>query len=585
LKVLFVAEKMAALEVVKRRLDAIGLGHFCLELHSHKTKKKLVLDEIARTLELPAPADVGRGEIAAELERLRDRLNRYCRALHEPIGATGVTPFAAFGRFAELEERLKAMELPRVGTEGLADQPAERYAQLSEVAGELQAVLGKIGLPKSHPFWGSRKKAFLPTERIEIGQKAGAARMCAERLAEASGEFLEAMLLEQSACPDVLRSLADLVETIGVAARYRRKWWRIFSGRYRRARKTILEICGEADGRLRRHRNVMLAASVAVLKTAGADAALSDEVHRILEDEESLGRIAALAARVREAIGSFESACRDAFCAVEFDEGIRFGERGAAGIACELLVELFRSWENEPRRLGDMAAFNSVAERAEGLGLEWLVEAAARWKGGAEHLVELLEYSRYRAIVERAHRQHEVLAGFDGATQNHLVEKFCRLDEELLRVTRACIAKEHLGGLPSRNGAGQMAVLRHEFEKKRLHRPIRRLMEDAGLAVQAIKPAFLMSPLSVAAYLPPGSVEFDIVIFDEASQVRPEDAFGAILRAGSAVVVGDSMQLPPTTFFDRMASPEREDDWNEVTSDLESILGLFDAAGAPRCML
>ena len=129
-----------------------------------------------------------------------------------------------------------------------------------------------------------------------------------------------------------------------------------------------------------------------------------------------------------------------------------------------------------------------------------------------------------------------------------------------------------------------MGVLRREFEKRRRHLPIRQLMERAGNAVQAIKPVFMMSPLSIANYLAPGSVKFDLVIFDEASQVKPVDAFGAILRAGQAVVVGDSEQLPPSNFFDSAARGSDDEDDN-ITADIESILGLFAAQGAPDRML
>jgi len=98
-----------------------------------------------------------------------------------------------------------------------------------------------------------------------------------------------------------------------------------------------------------------------------------------------------------------------------------------------------------------------------------------------------------------------------------------------------------------------------------------------------------MSPLSVAAYLPPESVQFDLVIFDEASQVRPADAFGAIIRGGQAVVVGDSRQLPPTRFFDKIGLREEDEDdfedWDLPVSDVESILDLFAAQGSREVML
>jgi superfamily I DNA and/or RNA helicase len=127
--------------------------------------------------------------------------------------------------------------------------------------------------------------------------------------------------------------------------------------------------------------------------------------------------------------------------------------------------------------------------------------------------------------------------------------------------------------------------------KKTRHLPIRRLMEAAGAAVQAAKPVFLMSPLSVAAYLPPGGPTFDLVVFDEASQVRPVDALGSVLRGRQLVVVGDEKQLPPTSFFDTMVTTEGVTEGEEdgpgtnITQDMQSILGLCAAQGMLSRML
>ena len=112
--VLFVSEKMAALEVVKRRLDAIGLGDACLELHSNKTAKKAVLDELARTLDLGRPL---LGDIEAdfdELARLRDRLNTYCDAVNTPVGDSGVSPYRAQGELIQLRKSGEGTPLPKL---------------------------------------------------------------------------------------------------------------------------------------------------------------------------------------------------------------------------------------------------------------------------------------------------------------------------------------------------------------------------------------------------------------------------------------------------------------------------------------
>jgi superfamily I DNA and/or RNA helicase len=122
--------------------------------------------------------------------------------------------------------------------------------------------------------------------------------------------------------------------------------------------------------------------------------------------------------------------------------------------------------------------------------------------------------------------------------------------------------------------------------KQRRHKSIRQIMRAAGQMVQRIKPVLLISPISIAQYLPPGATEFDLLLIDEASQVRPEDALGAIARCRQIVVVGDQKQLPPTSFFDRVAGSDEEDygeDEEEIktasATEMESVLTLCEARG------
>jgi very-short-patch-repair endonuclease len=119
-----------------------------------------------------------------------------------------------------------------------------------------------------------------------------------------------------------------------------------------------------------------------------------------------------------------------------------------------------------------------------------------------------------------------------------------------------------------------MRLLKREFEKERRLLPVRQLVARAGGAMLAMKPCIMMSPLSLAKFLPPGSIEFDVLVIDEASQMRPEDALGGLLRARQVVVVGDQKQLPPTDFFTRSSGGDttaaEEEDFED--SDDESIL-------------
>jgi superfamily I DNA and/or RNA helicase len=126
-----------------------------------------------------------------------------------------------------------------------------------------------------------------------------------------------------------------------------------------------------------------------------------------------------------------------------------------------------------------------------------------------------------------------------------------------------------------------MGIVRRETRKQRRHLPIRQLMKAAGAAIQRIKPVFMMSPMSVAQYIEPGRLDFDVLLIDEASQVEPVEALGAIARVRQIVVVGDERQLPPTRFFHRFGGGETEGADPDVldASDLESILGLCIAQG------
>ena len=135
----------------------------------------------------------------------------------------------------------------------------------------------------------------------------------------------------------------------------------------------------------------------------------------------------------------------------------------------------------------------------------------------------------------------------------------------------------------------ELGILLSEFNRKRRHMPIRKLLSAAGGLIQEIKPCFMMSPLSVAQFIEPENVDnllFDVIIFDEASQVKPEDALGAFLRGKHLVVMGDTKQLPPTSFFENMVEADDDEDY-ELSSlkDMESILHLCKKSGFPTKML
>lgn len=225
---------------------------------------------------------------------------------------------------------------------------------------------------------------------------------------------------------------------------------------------------------------------------------------------------------------------------------------------------------------------NQQMERFTTQGLGELVSIASSWPAAGRKLAKLIEKTWYERHLRHAFTHYPSLQNFDRDIHELRVGRFQKLDLQVLNINKVRLAHQHWQNLPKHQAGGQLGILKREFEKKRRHLPIRQLMQNAGNAIQAIKPVFMMSPLSIAMFLPPDSLSFDLIVFDEASQVKPVDAFGALLRGKQAVVVGDRRQLPPTSFFDQIVEEEVEEN---VTADLESILSLFVAQNAPERML
>ena len=166
------------------------------------------------------------------------------------------------------------------------------------------------------------------------------------------------------------------------------------------------------------------------------------------------------------------------------------------------------------------------------------------------------------------------LARFNTRDHMSLIRQFRDLDSELTKLTAQHIRTRLGGRLPAQEqarNAGEWGVLSREAQKKARHLPLRELIRQIPTALANLKPCMLMSPLSIAQYLPAGSVPFDIVVFDEASQIPTWDAIGAMARGGQVVMVGDPKQLPPTNFFARAESEDAADAEEEI-EDMESIL-------------
>jgi very-short-patch-repair endonuclease len=196
-------------------------------------------------------------------------------------------------------------------------------------------------------------------------------------------------------------------------------------------------------------------------------------------------------------------------------------------------------------------------------------------------LSDVFDRVLYQSLSRLALKRDPDLARFTGLGLEEARRRFKQLDLEVVELGRRLLASQ-LASRPVPLGIGEgkksdftdRALILNEISKQKRHIPIRQLLDRAGGAVQALKPCFMMSPLSVAQFLKPNGMRFDLLVIDEASQMKPEDALGAVARAAQIVVVGDPKQLPPTSFFDRSDEPVDDEESEDETVDSESILDL-----------
>jgi transcription elongation GreA/GreB family factor len=200
----------------------------------------------------------------------------------------------------------------------------------------------------------------------------------------------------------------------------------------------------------------------------------------------------------------------------------------------------------------------------------------------------VIEALAIRDLAKRVYEKHgAVLSKFPGSKLNELRRELARLDRKVIESSREVLRAKIKAGAkpPFGNGFGkkstwtELALIENETSKKHRYIPVRDLTRRAGRALQELKPCWMMSPLAVAQYLPKGLLSFDLCIIDEASQMPPEDSVGALIRSRQAMIVGDTNQLPPSSFFRKMVDEEDADEDEAVLN--ESILEMANATFRP----
>lgn len=710
-RVLFVSEKMAALGVVQKRLSRMGLGPFCLELHSNHSNKRGVLEQLEDALNVAgaAPPEHWRAE-ADRLGASRASLNGLVQALHItwPVGLS----------VYQITARLIGMRgVPAVdfGLDAVTQLSAERLAAMLDAAHRLSTAASAVGTIDQHPYRAAGVTGYRSDLPDTLKTQCAAAEQAVRGLSDAAGAMLDALKLGSTGTAvsaaelsaDTLRWLIGLgallqeaprptAELLAAAdyanvrqqieqqitrgeqrdaergrlfARYEPKvleedlptlrakladgmtalpvlsWFKCYGPRKRVSLALKPEASVPAN-------TVLLNDLDALIKLKAEDAALAepenpgrayidkawrdgeaawDEIRAVLEwtrryrehmtqsaarvfgdpavmerDAKRLSiddREAFLAgddgaqrtARLRETVDTLTDRLESLNTLMDADPTLGWGPPEDAGYLDTVSTTL-EDWQNGTARLRDWTHWCTTREIAEAHDLGPLIGAYRARSVSPSQFDEVVE----RGVLTQWHAAvcdaQPTLGNFHSGEHARQIAEFREIDRRYLDLTaqqvHATLAERvpMLFGEPTAHS--EVGILKRQLKLKRRHMPVRKLIRELPNLLPRLKPCLLMSPLSVAQYLdthdtaPP----FDLIVFDEASQIPVWDAVGAIARGKTCVIVGDSKQLPPTSFFQKLESDDDEPgssggpDENDFV-ELESILDECVAAGLPSMRL
>ncbi len=660
-RVLFVAEKKAALDVVKKRLDQIGIGEFCLELHSNKTDKAGVLRRLEDTLALAGTQqEAGFGEHSRELVALREELKEPMVALHKKR-RLGISVYQA------ILEYLKNKNAPDI-----LDIESSFYDTLTEK--KLSACKSMISTASAaaKECGGVFNSPFENVNLTDYSQELRDRVMCASEVVITEIKHLKSFLglflefYRQRISTLTRRKLIAIGEIAGdlAADKYKKyfagvredSFYAFFNANkrldaclnyYYKHFKTLIDFDGaqevsrllEAGGDWKLNKaakNMVKRLSRAAIREIGEedvpkflqtvvdiDAAtkrivgntslaknFTDRAGRIVYKKRNdfLSDLFALHAECAKIFmdynaDAFNGMCiraangytmpvldglhkaLDSYLAAE-DSFLLVTNADRNKIREEDILDYFYSKASALIENMDMlpnwCMYRATAKKLAEYGLTFITDSLESGRLKIENILSGFEKNVYKNFLEINIPADPALSRMTVGTLEETIEKFRLAWDEFGRLTRNYIRSTLISRLPKPDDEGSLSLELAAFtrlSKSNLRGTgIRNLLSEIPTLSSVICPCLLMSPITVAQYLTPTANAFDLVIFDEASQMSTAEAVGCIARAKSAVIVGDPKQLPPTAFF----HSNYVDEENLENEDLESILDDCLALGMPE---
>ena len=663
-RVLFVAEKMAALEVVQKRLASIGLDPFCLELHSNKTKKSLVMDQLRKTTEVVQQmGDDSFAKEAAHIDELKRELNAHVERLHKVYGC-GLSVYDCFVRYSEIDipeqTTIKFADeyIENLTSERLREHTefVENYESVARMVAKYNNALEEIGLLEYSPDIRSNiqrqieeiqpciKQLQSVKDKLSLALGLSFDELSREQYG-ALNSFVEVMLGSKvpsvfiaNLKEDLLNALCELAELKEELEKYKFELLTHFNEHildidYKALRQRWME--AEHKWLLAKYldrRNVVNTISSYTLNGSRInDSAvvdllnLLDKVHRLQKEFDELldhidklysikrelksadaqilrlyydnlrklqsasmvlGEIwESIAATLSNGVDNNTALSEYSKAYTSLSEKVAKLEQLAVATLTQTdgdwltaLSDTLSRWRENINNLRSKVGYNVVRKQMYDNGLNQIVKLFENGNATQSDITKAYLKSVYKQCANYYISQDRELSFFQSILFEDKIKRFRKLCKEFEEITRRELVVRMTAMLPAlRKEASQSSDV--GFLQKCIRNgcrgvSIRKLFETIPDLISRMCPVMLMSPLSVSQYLGTNWPQFDLVVFDEASQMPTCEAVAAISRGKSAIIVGDEHQLPPTNFFMADNFCEQYSESEDLESILEDCLAL-----------
>lgn len=591
-KVLFVSEKMAALEVVYKRLEKAGLSRYVLVVHSQRTDKKQLLTELKESLNT-SQAHLGANElnIAQQLSDTRERLNAYIRALHKPYFGLKKSAWDAYGELTKYPNYSASLNFDIDDVESIR---ADAFAERKTILDRLDRFSAEIAQIETHPWKGVHITSLPLQEYTKIQ---GSLEILKQLEATVDGDFSRLASLYGLHRP---QTLSEMRELVSLAKDFRPviqdvafdQWISSFEKATRTP--SFLRSFGSGFKTLTTDwRSVRWSGDVANVDPKVA----LDGLHRVQTLYKShridkKGNGIELVGKVESEITALISKLN--IFVEDFNEALK---RLRAIYAVDKLpvelekidilpAEVIAQWASRQlvaiTRLEKWVNLNEVFEKATHVELKNFIQKALERDVNPEHWRDTYLHYFFARYVDAIVQRENALVDFRAEEHEDLIRQFQNADQTFIKAARQRIHARYFSAESKSNGlvtarTSEEMLLRTEVNKQRRHKSLRRIFNEIPNLITKLRPCLMMSPLTVSQLLQPEKYQFDLVIFDEASQIPMEHAVGALMRGKQHIIVGDRQQMPPTRFFETLNS---DSDWDEdepnAVESFESVLHELD---------